>query len=492
MPRHVLAVLGIALGSAALYVGLVIRRLGYFAYPLDDAWIHLTFARNLATHGELSYSPGTLSAGSTSPLWTALLAPGFWLPFDPFIWNVCLGLLALISSAWLAGQIASRAFSEAPALAAIVPIVFVLEWHLVWAAFSGMETLLFIALLLLLVDAYQRQRAPFALGLVGGLILATRPEGVFLLASVAALVAAERFRGGGWRAALLAAFWFAVGFILLALPYFAFNWIAGGSLLPNTFNAKAAEYASLLDSPLWTRLGAVGSVPFVGAQALLLPGFVVGLWLALRERRVVPLVLLAWWLADTVAYAVRLPVIYQHGRYEMPVLPVLLLVGLWGSWRLSHWLLAHSGLLARVMSRAWKIAFVFLLLVFWLRGGIAFATDANVMDCIGVRTARWLAANTTPGDRLAVHDIGAVGYMLPGRSLVDLAGLISPAVIGFIRDEPRLLAYIIDQDAAYLVTSDAWHARMLSDPRVRLVFRSDCPVAREEGGYEIGVYRVSR
>src|SRR5512138_2254022 len=38
-------------------------------YPLDDAWIHQTYARNLALHGEWAFIPGRPSAGSTSPLW---------------------------------------------------------------------------------------------------------------------------------------------------------------------------------------------------------------------------------------------------------------------------------------------------------------------------------------------------------------------------------------------------------------------------------------
>ncbi len=48
-------------------------------FPLDDAWIHQTYARNLALLAEWAFIPGQLSAGSTSPLWTILLAPGTWI-----------------------------------------------------------------------------------------------------------------------------------------------------------------------------------------------------------------------------------------------------------------------------------------------------------------------------------------------------------------------------------------------------------------------------
>ena len=48
-------------------------------FPLDDAWIHQTYARNLGLHGIMAFSPGEPSTGSTSPAWTVLLAAGYLL-----------------------------------------------------------------------------------------------------------------------------------------------------------------------------------------------------------------------------------------------------------------------------------------------------------------------------------------------------------------------------------------------------------------------------
>ena len=45
-------------------------------FRLDDGWIHAQFARNLASGFGLSFNPGEPSAGSTSPLWTAMVAAG--------------------------------------------------------------------------------------------------------------------------------------------------------------------------------------------------------------------------------------------------------------------------------------------------------------------------------------------------------------------------------------------------------------------------------
>ena len=85
----VFAVLGAYLLASALTYGL--------GFPLDDSWIHAVFARNFALHGEWAFQLGHPSAGSTSPLWTFLLVPGFWLHLEPLWWSYWLGALLLLA-----------------------------------------------------------------------------------------------------------------------------------------------------------------------------------------------------------------------------------------------------------------------------------------------------------------------------------------------------------------------------------------------------------
>src|SRR3954462_10429177 len=68
-------------------------------FPIDDAWIHQVFARNLFQRGEFSYNPGQLVAGSTSPLWTVLLAPGYIFAGFYGWWAYGLGILFLALTA---------------------------------------------------------------------------------------------------------------------------------------------------------------------------------------------------------------------------------------------------------------------------------------------------------------------------------------------------------------------------------------------------------
>ena len=83
----VLAVSTLLAGGIYLVVSALIYKIGF---PLDDSWIHLTFARNLAQHGEWSFRPGIPSAGSTSPLWSALLAIGFLFNLTPTFGRISL------------------------------------------------------------------------------------------------------------------------------------------------------------------------------------------------------------------------------------------------------------------------------------------------------------------------------------------------------------------------------------------------------------------
>jgi hypothetical protein len=48
-------------GSALYMLRLVVNRTP-FDFPIDDAWIHLTYARNLAQRFEFSFLPGVPSA----------------------------------------------------------------------------------------------------------------------------------------------------------------------------------------------------------------------------------------------------------------------------------------------------------------------------------------------------------------------------------------------------------------------------------------------
>jgi hypothetical protein len=170
---------------------------GLLGFPLDDAWIHQTYARNLAETGQLAYLPGQPSAGSTSPAWSFLLSVGYLFGLDFRVWAYLLGGLTLAATAWFAYRLFRRWAPSRPIAALLAGLFCAVEWHLVWAAVSGMETMLFTALSLAVLDyvfshiadreseegpaSLRRERmlvSAVGIGLLGGLLTVTRPEGL--------------------------------------------------------------------------------------------------------------------------------------------------------------------------------------------------------------------------------------------------------------------------------------------------------------------------
>lgn len=451
---------------------------GYLGFPLDDAWIHQTYARNLAQYAQFAFVPGQPSAGSTAPAWAILLALGYVLGLDFRLWTFGLGAGLLAFNAWLAYRLVLRYWPEAGWAAWAAGLGVAVEWHLVWAAVSGMETLLLSALVLL-ACVFEPARQSGWLGLVLGASLFVRPDGLLLVP----LVLARQLLGS--RRSLAAVARTALVFALILGLYLLFNQWLAESPWPNTFYAKQAEYALLRAGPLPRRLVQVGVQPLVGAQALLLPGLVWVALAALRERRWEWVLPLLWVGAMIAAYAVRLPVTYQHGRYLIPVIPVVIGLGAVGLARIVQWNSARR--LARVGSRAWLAATATLAAVFALLGAQAYTRDVQIIETEMVTMARWVSAYTAPDALIAAHDIGALGYF-GQRRLLDLAGLVSPDVIPFIRDETRLAGWLDQANVDYLVTFPGWYPELVQAQKGGLKYQTNAPYSPAAGGENMAIY----
>jgi hypothetical protein len=487
-----------SLGSCGVYL-LRSRALLGLGLPLDDAWIHQTYARSLADRGEWAFQAGEPSAGSTSPLWSGILALGRLISIDNLAWTYLVGALLLALTAWtLASWIRSR-HPGSRWIASAAALV-LLEWHLVWASVSGMEIL--AVGLLALVTLYLADRGrlgPFWLGGLIGLATWLRPEAVLLALPVGWIFVWRA--GREMRSRLRSAAAAGLGLLLPLAGYGYFNWALSGHWLPNTWYAKAAEYAVLRQIPLLVRvaaqLGVTGEAmgfpglapggPIVGPVILLLPGIALAIRTGWRRDGPASLAPILWVLAHLGAYAVRLPATYQHGRYAMPVIPVLLALGAEG---LIGWCsLPSRQALRATVSRAWPISLSLVTLFFWLTGASAYAQDVAIIESEMVTAARWVADHTSPGALVAAHDIGALGYF-GQRRILDLAGLVSPEVIPILRDE-RALADLLDQRRAdYLVSFPGWYPQLTRD--LPPVFATRGRFSPAAGGENLVIYRWER
>ncbi len=514
-PRTTLPLwLGLALLSGLFYVALANWGSGSFGFPLDDAWIHQTYARNLARSGQLAFVPGVPSAGSTAPLWTFLLSLGYLLNIPFQIWTYALGILLLGLCSWSVARLGERLFPKQRWVGILAGLFCLFEWHLVWAAVSGMETLLFIWLSLLLVERYlagEMVSKPawlpdFGLGLIGGLLILTRPEGLGLLGLIGLDIGFRWWQAtSASSSSLLTAIpsifkrclSLTLGLLLLLIPYMLFHWHTTGFLFPNTLYAKQAEYGVILQVfPLWWRLfGNIGPpvesvqgvfrVIFIGAQVLLLPGLIFAAYLTLKEQRFELGLIWLWWISYLLLYAFMLPVTYQHGRYQVPSLVWVLLLGVWGTACLIRLLLKRPKrrttgyILLRAVGVAWVVSLVILLFSFTVVGAQAYSQDVRFIENEMVTTAKWLHQHTDSAALIATHDIGAIGYFVEAP-LIDLAGLITPEVIPFIRDETALYQFVIRQKADYLVTFPSWYPQMTQHPDLTPLYTTPTPAMAED------------
>jgi hypothetical protein len=457
-------------------------RLGF---PLDDSWIHQTYARNLALFGEWSFQPGEPSGGSTGPLWGLWLSIGHLLHLGPYLWTYFLGWLMLFGLAVLGGCIFREICSEKRTWSHWIGVVLTLEWHLVWAAGSGMETLMVAAFLSLVFLLLLRVKADgihwLGLGILVGSSVWLRPDGITLLGPTGLiLLALEASPKTKFR--LVSAL--AIGFLIAFGPYLLFNQQMSGAWWPNTFYAKQAEYAIYRQDPLWLRYLQQVGLPLVGVGAVLVPGFVLFLIDALRRLDWRWIAVLLWIMGYLGVYALRLPVVYQHGRYVIPMMPMYFILGMAG---LAGWIQpASKNMLFRVVSRAWTMIAGLVLFAFWILGAKAYGQDVAIIESEMVTTAQWVSKNTPEEVLIAAHDIGALGYYAD-RSLLDLAGLVSPEVIPIIRDEDRLILYLNEREADYLVTFPGWYPNMVTQGE--LVFQTSSRFGPCIGGENMAVYR---
>ena len=152
-------------------------------FPLDDAWIHQTYARNLIQLKQWVYVPGEVSTGSTSPLWTLLLSVGYWFQQTlPYFWTYALGILGLFGVALAGERIFAQWNNHGSRALPLAGLFLATEWHLIWGAVSGMETILFSFMILAVFACLVQTKPPYLLaGTLIGFACWVRPDGITLL-----------------------------------------------------------------------------------------------------------------------------------------------------------------------------------------------------------------------------------------------------------------------------------------------------------------------
>jgi hypothetical protein len=475
---------------------------GRFVY--DDSYITLTFAKNLLRFGRLTFDGVNPGSGATSPLHVTLIALLALITRRVDTAAFLLGVLSL----QFAGTFAyywSREVTQSRRIATVAALLLVTSGWMVFDALSGLETVLFLALLLLALFLFERKNLWYGLPLA--LSVMTRPDAGFFAAGMAvyALVrlAARRLTAGELRSWLLGAGLFGLALV----PFVVFNRVTTGTLLPDTGLAKTYFFGEIGD-PLPAKLSHfwVGVKSFYTRLVLHWPVLaLVGAALAwkLWQR--------CYWLLAAIAFYLSYLFLFPGStmhywcRYQHIFLPFIMLAIAEGAFRLVRLLtrFLHDARVVRGLGWALGATVAAVLAVGQWHGfagarGI-YAASVKSTEEVGERMAGFLRARSQAGDVIATHDIGALAWF-SGRPVLDLVGLANPDVRPLYRDpetgrvvshwERDVYYYVLEQGPKFLVIFDTWKPFIGFSPdqdtlHFRFLGETKPPFPSTAGGYRM-------
>ncbi len=469
-----IAIALITFGLSYYYINFAVSVNHNPGFPFDDSWIHLTFAKNLAEYHSFSYfKTEMVTAGSTSPIFTLLLAVGFVITKNEFVLSYVLGISFMILSAIFFYRLGSFEFLSENLYALLITAVFIADKWMNFIAGSGMETTMFVFVLLACAYYYRKRKAiPFAVFF--GMILWTRPDGVAFMGALAVDYFLYYKFSGNKDNLFTKNDFLKIGIIAgaILIIYFAFNLILSGSFLPNTYVAKLTYYSPEFRSRTDFLKLEVWQYFTKGAYSLIFVGFALSFVFLLndlyRKKYNQNFLYILFVLSLIFIYWYKLPYAFRFGRYLMPIIPFVILVsgiGFRGSAKfIGNYMKSRKIVIAAVLLPAGII--LIWSLVNYNENKKSYADACKYINDRQVAAAKWLQANTNENDVIATHDVGAIGFY-SGRKIVDIAGLITPELIGKLNQKDYLdimTDYMKEKGVTYLAFLTEWYRIVNQNP----------------------------
>lgn len=443
----------IAALAAALLGALMLP--GPADFPLDDAWIHLAYAKSLRLGDGLSYNPGDHELGFSSPLWVLLLA--VWpIAGDPVRPVQLLGILLHAVTAWIGAHLGMdlarrRATLETPlpvlSLTLLCGVLVATTPTLVQASVSGMEVSLCAALALAVAWAILGGHA-LAAGVLGALAVAARPEALGFVLALAGVLVPWRWRAGERGASVSAPLVAAAGALAALLAWMLYCQAIAGQWWPNAQYVKGQG-------------GGVEGLRYVSEQVLPWQPWLVGLTgvvllaLALRgelrQRRPELLALVLAGLATWAAIALGRPLdpalTFYQSRYFAPFAGVFAVILPFGLPRTPRWLVSLALVLPVAVVAGLQIR------------ELQQEAEGQRADTRELHTtvAHAIAEDLPKDARVAVEGAGAPRFWAP-RSLtvLDLVGLNDHEAARRHFDRTAKLCHFVARRPTHMVIPAHW------------------------------------
>jgi len=431
-------------------------------FPLDDSWIHQVVARNLARDGTLGFIPGVQSSGSSSLLWSLLLAANWkFFPWvTPEVYSGLLSVLSLIVTGCMLLSIARK--DGLPATSCwIFALTPALNGNFMFLGGVGMEHILFVTLSVIAIRLWFEEslRSAIACSLCLGALSLTRPEGMILaFLIVLSYKLARRSR----RDVLIVISTVSV----CVMATFIVNFVTSHSWLPVTYSGRKFLYFGSENISLQSRMTFLLTIvksmlhPWIKAHftiPIILTPIVpiltaVGLVRLFIEHRLRLGFLCVWSFVLVGIYAVMLPSVSHAGRYQPLFLalnfPLLFLGAEFAISRVFGYF-ANSGKM-KSLQTATILGTCILSGFYSLHLWREVVRDTTlVIESTHGKMGKLLVDSNPSQKNIAAFDIGRIGYLYGGR-LIDLGGLTDSSFLPYLR-EHRIMDYLEDRKISYLV-----------------------------------------
>jgi arabinofuranosyltransferase len=443
---------------------------GFFGFPLDDPWIHLTFAKNLVNYHSFSYYKNEMvTAGSTSPLYTLILSVLYIVNKNEMIISYFLGIVSFLLSSMVFYKLASYGFPKENIYALLATLIFVTDKWMNFISVSGMETTMFILSLLVTTYFYQKRNSIMT-GVFLGVILWLRPDGLTFILSLLIdyLIRYYLSRQKKSNENLFTRqdlFKLIGAFGSIVILYLLMNLWLSGTLLPNTYNAKLAYYSPEFKSRTDFLKFEVFKY-FTNSEYFIIGiGFLFGvlkILLDLKQKKYHNGLLYVIFIFTIIfVYWYKLPYAHRFGRYLMPIIPFYILTSVVGFKYIANVI----GKLINSRQIAIGLALgIFIISILWsfldyIENKKVYANECKYINDRQVVTAKWLRENTKENDVIATHDVGAIGFY-SDRKIVDIAGLVTPEVIRNVGDTgyvSYMEQFMKQQGVTYLAFLKEWY-----------------------------------
>lgn len=427
--------LAISKPSAAVFVSLGI--LSYFFFSIfgnfiqDDAYITYRYARNLAQGLGFVYNPGEWVLGTTTPLFTLLLAAVAWITkLDVVLisWFTCFLCL------WLSSYILYK-ICEPHGITFSLTAALIYLTNPFLPYFNGMESYFLLLLFLWTIYAYQQDHRILT-AILSGLLILVRYEMVFLLGIIAVADSIKVRK---------LPFWLLPG-LLPFIGWAIFAYLAFGSPIPLSASVKlAAPHIPFLTGFFFFWASFILDNIFNAAAPLFV---IFGIWKYIRAGTTYKNFEIIF-LFSLIYLIVAAFIAGSFPWYYAPLLPGIAITGAIGLTDLSQ-LLKKS--IVRRTNRNIDIAGAFLPLTMILLVIIApfqmwFSTykqsNGQLFDSRYEpyrQVSDWLIDNATKDQSIATHEIGIIGYFTDMK-IVDLYGLVSPELFPYIDNNTEETLY---------------------------------------------------